>query len=224
MAVGAVLTMLLPPVVYGAGAVGLALPAVAVAIGTLVAAVVLCFAHAARPWAYDVVARPTRRRAVADPPTAVGRWRTHPRPTSARRRSRAAPRWEGRPRVLQALGSGGDHVEGDRSRHLVVELDRDLVGAERLDRVADDDRALVEASPDASVSAAAMSAEVTAPKSRPPSPALTLTWTASASSLALISTAWSASRTARAVRAALIDSACFSAPRVQTMAAPRGRR
>ena len=56
VATGAVLTMLLPPVVYGGGAVGLALPAVAVAIATLVAAVVLCFAHSARPWAYDVVA------------------------------------------------------------------------------------------------------------------------------------------------------------------------
>lgn len=56
VAMGAVLTMLLPPIVYGGGAVGLALPAVAVAIGTLVAAVVLCFTHSARPWAYDVVA------------------------------------------------------------------------------------------------------------------------------------------------------------------------
>ena len=56
VATGAVLTMLLPPVVYGGGAVGLALPAAGVAIGTLVAAVVLCFTHSARPWAYDVVA------------------------------------------------------------------------------------------------------------------------------------------------------------------------
>ncbi len=56
MALGAVLTMLLPPVVYGAGVVALALPAVAVATGTLLAAVVLCFAHATRPWVHDVVA------------------------------------------------------------------------------------------------------------------------------------------------------------------------
>jgi uncharacterized membrane protein len=57
VAVGGALTMLLPPVVYGAGAVGLALPAVVVAVGTLVAAAVLCFTHAARPWAHDAVAR-----------------------------------------------------------------------------------------------------------------------------------------------------------------------
>ncbi len=55
VALGAVLTMLLPPVVYGAGVPALALPAVAVAIGTLVAAIALCFVHAARPWASDVV-------------------------------------------------------------------------------------------------------------------------------------------------------------------------
>jgi hypothetical protein len=54
--VGALATALLPPVVYGARADGLAPLAVAVAVGTLVASVVLCFAHAARPWVVGVVA------------------------------------------------------------------------------------------------------------------------------------------------------------------------
>ena len=56
VAVGAALTMVLPPVVYGAGAVALALPAVVIAVATLVAAAVLCFTHAARGWAHDAVA------------------------------------------------------------------------------------------------------------------------------------------------------------------------
>jgi len=56
VALGAGLTMLLPPAVYGAGAAGLAVPAVLIAVGTLVAAAVLCFAHATRPWAHDTVA------------------------------------------------------------------------------------------------------------------------------------------------------------------------
>jgi hypothetical protein len=53
---GAVLTALLPPVVYGAGATSLAAVAVAVAIGTQVTCLVLCFAHSARPWVHDAPA------------------------------------------------------------------------------------------------------------------------------------------------------------------------
>ena len=48
--------------------------------------------------------------------------------------------------------------------------------------------------------------------------------TGSASSLVRISSAWSWSRTDRELRAALIDSTVFSAPRVQRMATPRGTR
>ena len=56
--VGTVLTMLLPPVVYGAGVDQLALVTVGVAIGTLVTCLVLCFAHAARPWVHDPAPSP----------------------------------------------------------------------------------------------------------------------------------------------------------------------
>ncbi len=59
--VGTAITILLPPVVYGAGLVALAVVAVAVAIGTLVACLVLCFAHSARPWVHDPL--PTAGRA-----------------------------------------------------------------------------------------------------------------------------------------------------------------
>lgn len=52
---GTVLTVLLPPVVYGGGVDALALVAVAVAVATLLACVVLCFAHSARPWVHDAV-------------------------------------------------------------------------------------------------------------------------------------------------------------------------
>ncbi len=54
--VGTVLTVLLPPVVYGAGATSLALVTVAVAVGTLVTCLVLCFAHSARRWVHDAPA------------------------------------------------------------------------------------------------------------------------------------------------------------------------
>ena len=54
VAYGAIVTVLLPPVVYGAGVVGLAVVAVAVAIGTVVTCIVLCFSHSARPWVHDV--------------------------------------------------------------------------------------------------------------------------------------------------------------------------
>lgn len=49
---GTVATMLLPAVVYGAGAPSAAGVAAVVAVGTVVTCVVLCFAHASRPWAH----------------------------------------------------------------------------------------------------------------------------------------------------------------------------
>jgi len=51
--VGAGVTMLLPPVVYGAGVAALATVAVGVAVGTIVACLVLCFAQSDRPWVHD---------------------------------------------------------------------------------------------------------------------------------------------------------------------------
>jgi hypothetical protein len=53
--VGTVLTILLPPVVYAAQAVALAVVVVALAIATLVTCLVLCFAHSARPWVHEAV-------------------------------------------------------------------------------------------------------------------------------------------------------------------------
>ena len=53
--VGTLLTVLLPPVVYGAGVDALAVVAVGVAVLTLVTCLVLCFAHSARPWVHDAV-------------------------------------------------------------------------------------------------------------------------------------------------------------------------
>ena len=55
-------------------------------------------------------------------------------------------------------------------------------------------------------------------------PALTFTSTGAASSLPLIWSACSWSRTARLARAFLIDSTVFSPPRVHLIATPRGRR
>ena len=72
--------------------------------------------------------------------------------------------------------------------------------------------------------AEAMSAAVTEPYSRPPSPARTLTWKTEPSSRVLTSAAWSASRTARTWRDLRIDSIVFSPPRVQRIANPRGIR
>jgi hypothetical protein len=54
--VGTVLTILLPPVAYAAQVVALAVVVVALAIGTLVTCLVLCFAHSARPWVHDAPA------------------------------------------------------------------------------------------------------------------------------------------------------------------------
>lgn len=54
--VGTVATMLLPPVVYGAGAVALTVVAAVVAVASVVTCVVLCFAHSARPWVRDAPA------------------------------------------------------------------------------------------------------------------------------------------------------------------------
>lgn len=54
--VGSALTILLPPVVYAAQAAALAVVAVALAIGTLITCLVLCFAHSARPWIHDAPA------------------------------------------------------------------------------------------------------------------------------------------------------------------------
>ena len=100
---------------------------------------------------------------------------------------------------------------------------RDGVGTERLDRVLTTIVRLSTSAP-ASLIAFAISAAVTAPKSRPPSPARTLTLNVESSSLAFTSAAWSESRTDRALRAFLIDSMVFSPPRVQRMAKPRGMR
>ena len=65
-------------------------------------------------------------------------------------------------------------------------------------------------SPEVAVIASAISATVTEPNRRPPAPARTATLIGAASSLALTSAAWSWSRTAREVRAVLIDSMVFS--------------
>ena len=79
-------------------------------------------------------------------------------------------------------------------------------------------------SPETAAIASAMSVTVTAPNRRPPAPERTFTSTGPDSSLALISAAWSWSRTEREERAALIDSTCFWPPRVQRIATPRGTR
>ena len=78
--------------------------------------------------------------------------------------------------------------------------------------------------PPADLIAAAMSAGVTEPNRRPVSPALTSSVTVSCSSWFLTSLACSLPWIARASRARLIDWICFSAPRVQPMARPRGTR
>ena len=108
-------------------------------------------------------------------------------------------------------GSGGDDVERDGGGDAIVQLDGHLVVAERLDRVGHHDRALVDLLAGRLARALAISPTVTAPNRRPPAPARTLTLTDWASSLVLISSAWSRSRTAREERAALIDSICLLA-------------
>ena len=127
---------------------------------------------------------------------------------------------------LETAWSGGDDVERHRGGHLVVQLDRHLVGAERLDRVGRPRScACRPARPTTSASAPAISATVTAPNRRPPAPARTLTLTGCASSLALISSAWSWSRTARA-RAGRLDRLDRSSRRHGSSgcARPRGTR
>lgn len=50
---GTVVLLLLPPVVYGAGVVAVLLLGALLGLAAVVAAVVLCFRHAGRPWAQE---------------------------------------------------------------------------------------------------------------------------------------------------------------------------
>ena len=151
----------------------------------------------------------------------------HPRPAARRNEKAAHPRKSrgdaGLPRCETVSRSGRDHVEVDLastsscSLTVTVCAPSDLIGLPTT-------MVRLSTSPPPSVIAAAMSPAVTAPKSRPPSPARTLTLNVEPSSLAFTSAAWSASRTARASRDFVIDSMVFSPPRVQRMPKPRGMR
>lgn len=49
--VGTCLTLVVPPIVTSVGEPVLVVPAVAIAVGTIITGIVLCFRHAGRPWA-----------------------------------------------------------------------------------------------------------------------------------------------------------------------------
>src|SRR5579863_2392891 len=78
--------------------------------------------------------------------------------------------------------------------------------------------------PPAARTASAMSEGLTEPNSRPVLPALVASRTLRAASRPAACLASSRPRMSRAERARLIRSTCFSAPRVQRMARPRGTR
>lgn len=59
---GAVVMVLLPPAVYGAGAVSVLVLGVLIGLATVVAAIVLCVRHSDRPWIDDLPAQTAQGR------------------------------------------------------------------------------------------------------------------------------------------------------------------
>ncbi len=145
-------------------------------------------------------------------------------PLSGRGRSEARPDGSGRASVLLSARSGGDDVERHGGGHVVVEPDRHRVGTEGLDRVGQRDGAAVDLFPGDLGEGAGDLGGGDGAEQAPLAPALTFTSTGAASSLALIWSACSVSRTALEARERWRASTVFSPPRVQRTAAPRGRR